>query len=151
MEPEAPAQDVAVAAKRAELSAEVERARGWILAVGVMIYAFDMFQIWAGQKPLATLEALRGLRYRVTLGDGVVLLLFVLLWWFAQRRPRLCCVIALLLYWGLQIGAAVIAGDGAMVFKGIPVKVFFTLALLRAIKSATNAAKIRTDLAQVFS
>src|SRR5436853_1324765 len=116
-----------------------------------MIYAFDMFQIWAGQKPLATLEALRGWRSRVTLGDGVVLLLFVLLWWFAQRRPRLCCVIALLLYWGLQIGAAVIAGDGAMVFKGIPVKVFFTLALLRAIKSATNAAKIRTDLAQVFS
>lgn len=149
MEPGAPAQDVA--AKRAELSAEVERARGWILAVGIMLYTFDMFMCWAGTNPLATLDVMRGVRYRVSLFDGGVLLAFVLLWWFAQRRPRLCCVIALVLYWTLMIGAAVMSGDSEALVKGIPVKIFFTLALLRAIKSATNAAKLRADLAQVFS
>lgn len=172
MDPEPPAQDVAaaepaaptpataptptppafdVAARRAELTAEVQRARNWILAVGILLFTFDMFMMWAGNPQLANNDALRGLKYRLSLFDGGVLLAFVTLWWFAQVRPRLCCVIALILYWGLMIAVAAISKDLSNLFQGILVKILFTMALIRAIKNATNAEKLRADLAQVFA
>jgi hypothetical protein len=146
MEPEAPAQDVAVAAKRAEMTAELRRARRWILAVGILLYTFDMALTWSGTYG----QIPAWLKYQVSLFDGIVLLLFVALWWFAQSRPRLCCVLALVLYWGLQVWLSIISGNMSQLFQGALLKILFTAALIQAIKSAQHASQLRADLAQVF-
>jgi hypothetical protein len=149
--PPAPERDAAAEAaaterKRVELTAELRRARGWILGVGIVLFAFDMFYVWG--KPNDDWPA--WLKYQISLLDGIILLMFVALWWFAQKKPRLCCILALALYWGLQVWLAWITKDWSQLAKGPLIKILFTFALIQGIKNAHNAEKMRADLAQVF-
>jgi hypothetical protein len=135
----------AAASKRAVLTKELRRARGWILGVGIAIYTVDMFFVWGTNE-----EWPAWVRYQVSLLDGIILAIFVGLWWYAEKKPRLCCVLALVVYWGLQVWLAWISKDSSMLFKGPLLKILFTLALIKGIQSAKNAEKMRADLAQVF-
>ena len=150
--PSPPARDAAAEAaaterKRVELTKELQRARGWILGVGIAIFMLDMFMVWGKRAE----EWPSWLRYQISLFDGIILLVFVSLWWFAQKRPRLCCVLALVVYWGLQAWVAWLTKNPGQLFAGPLLKVFFTLALIKGITSAQNAEKMRADLAQVFA
>jgi hypothetical protein len=130
--------------KRAEMSTELLHARRWILGVGIAIFVYDMFSTWDDPLP-------DWIRYQVSFFDGIVLLVFVALWWFARKAPRLCCILALCAYWGLQAWIAWISGDPANLFKGAILKILFTMALVRGAANAYNAAKLRTELGDVFA
>jgi hypothetical protein len=132
---------------KTELTVEMRRARGWILAVGIIMFVVDTFMIQVLQAD--QIEPVW--KTRILLIDFGILGYFVTLFFVAKVHPKAACVLALLGYWGLQIGAAVWVGDFAsLVTKGILLKILFTGALVRGYKSASRAVYLKDQLAKVF-
>jgi hypothetical protein len=129
---------------KAELNQELRRARGWILGVGIVMFCFDMlftYVIWGDRIPA-------DLKTKVLMLDLGILAVFVALWWFAQYKPKLCCILALCAFWGLQLYNASV--DPTMLYKGIVIKVLFTMALVKGIKSGARAEELQSQLGKVF-
>jgi hypothetical protein len=135
-------------AKKTELTAELRKARGWILAVGIIMFTMDMIMIYVVHGK----ELPQEWKTKLTMYDAIILAYFVGLWWFAQKKPKLCCVLALVGFWGLQIYVASFdpGGFGVGIMKGIILKVLFTLALVNGLKSANRAETLQKELANVF-
>jgi hypothetical protein len=130
--------------QRTELTRQLRRARSWILFVGLAGFAVEMFVLFVWWHD----RIAPAWRDRLALYDAAILACFLALWWFAQRRPVLCCVLALAGFWALQIFLAVVEpGSLAQLFI---VKVLFTIALIKAIQSATRAERLRRELGAVF-
>lgn len=132
-------------AKKAELTTELRRARGWILAVGIIMAAMDQIllrAVYAGRVPASWITT-------VTLIDAAILGVFVALWWFAQYRPKLCCALALVAFWGLHLTVAALYG-GQTLTQGIILKILFTVALVNGLKSASRAETLQKELENVF-
>lgn len=130
--------------KRAELTRQLRSARGWILAVGLLNFAVEMFVVyiwWNGRVDPTW-------RTRLAIYDAAILACFIALWWFAQRRPVLCCVLALAGFWAMQIVIAI--ADRDTLAQGIVIKALFTIALLKGILSAVRAERLRRELDNVF-
>ena len=129
-----------------ELSQELRRARGWILGVGILMFVVDtiIIQVVNGDRITSTLKN------ELLMVDLAILAYFVALWWFAKKYPKPCCLLALVGYWGLQIGVTVWSGDPSNLYKGILIKVLFTVALVRGLKSATRASYLKEELEKVF-
>jgi hypothetical protein len=130
--------------KRAELTRQLRSARGWILAVGLLNFAVEMFVIyiwWDGRIDAAW-------RTRLTIYDAGILAYFIALWWFAPVRPVLCCVLALAGFWALQAFLAVVDPD--TLAQNVLVKALFTIALVKGILSARRAEQLRRELGNVF-
>jgi hypothetical protein len=131
--------------KRAELTRKLRRARSWILAVGLLSFAVEMFVLyiwWDGLVDPAW-------RTRLAIYDAVLLVCFLALWWFAQARPVLCCVLALALFWALHIVLAIAERD--TLGQGLVIKALFTIALVDGILSAVRAERLRREIDRVFS
>jgi hypothetical protein len=135
--------------KQLELTQELRRARNWILGVGIMMVVFDqiMFQ-YQVSKFNASGPLVDELRTKILIIDGVVLAFFVGMYFLARVKPVIACVLALIAFWGIQIWAA--SQSGESIFQGIIVKVLFTLALIRGIKSASRAEQLQSELGKVF-
>ena len=130
--------------KRAELTSQLRSARGWILVVGVLGFAVEMFVIyvlWNDRIDPAW-------RTRLTLYDAAILAYFIVLWWFAQYRPVLCCMLALAGVWALHAFLALV--DPHTLSQLLVVKVLFTIALIKGIQSARRAERLRRELEDVF-
>lgn len=130
--------------KRDELTRQLRSARGWILVVGLLGFAVDIFVIYV----LWNDRIAPAWRSRLTIYDAAILAYFIALWWFAQYRPVLCCVLALVGFWALQIFLAVV--DPTTLSQLFVVKVLFTIALVKGIQSARHAERLRRELGQVF-
>jgi len=131
-------------AKKIELTAELRKARGWILAVGLIMFTMDMIMIYAvygDRLPQVW-------KNKLTMYDAIILGYFVALWWFAQYKPKLCCILALVGFWGLHLYLASI--DPSSLAKGIILKILFTVALINGLKSASRAESLQKELADVF-
>ena len=129
-----------------ELSQELRRARGWILAVGLIMFAVDMIMLQVQGDRL-----LPGWKTKLMVLDFTILAYFIALWWFAKSYPKQCCVLALVGFWGLHIGLAVWSGDfESLIRNGIIMKILFTVALIRGLKSATRATYLKEELERVF-
>jgi hypothetical protein len=131
-------------AKRVELNAELRKARGWILAVGIIMFVMDMIMIYAVYGDRLPSEW----KNKLTMYDAIILGYFVALWWFAQYKPKLCCILALVGFWGLHLYLASL--DASSLYQGIILKVLFTVALVNGIKSAGRAETLQKELAEVF-
>jgi hypothetical protein len=127
-----------------ELTVELRRARGWIIGVGIAMFVFDMIFIYGVYGDRVPSE----IKTRYTIYDAIILAGFIALWWFAQYKPKLCCILALCLYWGIQLYIASIDPD--TLAKGILIKVLFTLAMIRGLKSAARAEDLQRQLGKVF-
>jgi hypothetical protein len=130
--------------QRAELTKQLRNARAWILVVGVLVFAVDMFVIYVLWNDHITVAW----RDRLTIYDAMILAYFIALWWFAQYRPVLCCVLALAGFWALQAYLAVV--DPSTLGQLFIVKVLFTIALIKGIQSARRAERLRRELTHVF-
>src|SRR4029079_8629851 len=131
--------------KRAELTRKLRRARGWILAVGLLSFAVEMFVLyiwWDGRVDPSW-------RTKLTIYDAALLAGFLALWWFAQIRPVLCCVLALALFWALHIALGIVERD--TLGQGLVIKALFTIALVDGILSAVRAERLRREIDRVFS
>ena len=131
--------------KQVEMTTELRRARGWILGVGTVMLVFNLLAILVVNGDQLPDE----IKNRATAYVLGIFMFFLAMWWLAGRRPVLACVLALLGFWGLYAFLAV--QDGASILHGIVMKVLFTLALIRGIKSANRAEQLKRELAQVFS
>ena len=80
--------------------------------------------------------------------DGIVLAFFVGMYFLARVKPVIGCVLALIGFWGIQIWAA--SQDGGSITNGIIVKILFTMALVKGIKSASRAEQLQSELGKVF-
>jgi len=127
-----------------ELNDELRRARRWLLIVGILMFVFDMAMTWS----IPAEQADRSMQKVITLIDLGILATFVALWWFAKQRPKLCLILGLVVFWGLQIFAAI--NDPSQLYKGILIKILFTAALIRGLKSADRVEYLRKDLEKVF-
>jgi len=130
--------------RRDELTRQLRSARGWILLVGLLGFAVDIFVIYV----LWNDRIAPDWRTRLTIYDGAILAYFIALWWLAQYRPVLCCVLALAGFWALQIFLAIV--DPATLSQLFVVKVLFTIALIKGIQSARHAERLRREIDQVF-
>jgi uncharacterized membrane protein YgdD (TMEM256/DUF423 family) len=132
---------------RQELTQEMRRARGWILAVGLIMFVVDIVLIQVVQKD----QILAVWRTRLLIMDIVILSYFVALFFAAEKYPRAACALALGGYWALQIGVSVWSGDFTALFtQGILMKILFTVALVRGYRSASRATYLMSELEQVF-
>ncbi len=133
--------------KKAELTAELRRARGWILAVGIIMFVVDTVLIQVVQKDRIP----DFWRTRFLMIDLAILAYFVTLFFVAKSQPKIACILALVGYWGLQIGVAAWVGDFTALFtQGILIKIMFTAALIQGLKSANRATMLKDELEKVF-
>ena len=129
---------------RDEFNTELHRARRLLLIVGFVIFGMDMLYLYVlnGGALDPTVRTI------TTLISAGILATFVALWWFAQKKPKLCLILGLVIFWGLQIFNAI--GDPTTLYKGLLLKILFTVALVKGLQSAGRAEDLRAQLAQVF-
>lgn len=124
---------------RNQAEAELRKARIWMVVVGCLIFTIDM----------AIMKfVIGGFDHMFVAIDVGVLVSFLALAFFAKYKPVLCCVLALVVYWGLQLFVASI--DPSTLAQGILIKVLFTLAMVRGIKTAGHVEDLRKQLDNVF-
>ncbi|KAB2889806.1 MAG: hypothetical protein F9K40_19630 [Kofleriaceae bacterium] len=129
---------------RAEMTKELKTARRYLIGVGILMFVMDLVIIQLVQRD--QLEA--WFRNVVLCIDLFVLGLFLALAYFVPRAPRFCLIAGLVLFWLLQLGAAY--GDPSALYKGIIVKILFTMALWKGLQSASKAQLLKRDLERVF-
>ncbi len=130
--------------KASELNAELRKARGWLIAVGVIMFVVDMIYVHAVYG-----DDLPGeLKTRLTMVSAAILCVFLALAWFTPRAPRMCLILGLVVFWGIHLYNAI--DDPKSLFQGFILKILFTLALIRGLKNASRAEDIRKHLAEVF-
>lgn len=66
--------------------------------------------------------------------------LYLVLWWWAKRKPLPATLIALLVFVTVMVVSAVF--EPSTIYQGILVKIFFTLALVRAVTAAAEERKL---------
>lgn len=131
-------------AKRGELTRSLRRARGWILAVGILMSVVEVVRLFVSDNDFTTAQ-----RDRTLMLDAGGLAAFVGLWWFAQYRPKLACILALIVFWGIYIYAS--GGDiRTLIVDGMLMKAAFTFVLILGLKSAERAETLQKELADVF-
>lgn len=136
--------------KRLEMTRELRAARTWLLVVALLMFAFDMIFTLAVKMPSGLADAPAEYK-NTTIGLAIfILACFLVLWFFSKLKPKLCLTIALLLYWVIQIGGAAYSGDMSILYKGIIIKVLFTMALVKGIKSAGRAERLNEEIHRVF-
>jgi hypothetical protein len=134
--------------KQAELTDELRRARNWILGVGILMVIVDQI-IFAVMVPsYAPEDLVREARNTLFLIDGLVLAFFVGMYILAKHKPVMGCTLALLGFWAVQLYAA--AQPGGSITQGILIKILFTMALVKGIKSASRAEQLQSELGKVF-
>lgn len=137
------------AGKQLELTQELRRARNWILGVGILMVVVDqiMFQVMVSKYGVSG-SIVDEARNQLFLIDGIVLAFFVGMFFLAKHKPVLGCVLALIGFWGVQLWAA--SQEGGSITNGIIIKVLFTMALIKGIKSASRAEQLQSELGKVF-
>jgi len=136
------------ASKQLELTQELRRARNWILGVGILMVVVDQILFAVMVPSYAPADLVREARNQLFLIDGLVLAFFVGMYFLARVKPVLGCVLALIGFWGVQLWAA--SQEGGSITNGIIVKVLFTMALIKGIKSASRAEQLQSELGKVF-
>ncbi|HVK73884.1 MAG TPA: hypothetical protein VM734_11220 [Kofleriaceae bacterium] len=130
--------------RQLEMSKELTTARRALLAVGIIMFIMDMLVVHALQKDqLAPSD-----RNLISLLSLFVLGIFVGLYFFAKTRPRIALTLGLVIFWGIQIFN--ITQDPKAITQGIVLKIFFTLALVKGLKSAGRAEELKRQLGHVF-
>jgi len=129
---------------REEHDAALRRARRWILGVGIAMFVFDQIsvQIVHGNDIAADAKLL------VLVIDGLLLGFYAAMYVVAKTRPLGACIAALCVFWGLNLVVAI--WDPSSLISGILVKILFTVALIRGIKSASRASSLQKELAEIF-
>ena len=130
--------------KQLEMTTELRKARTWILAVGLIMFTLDMIMLYVVYGDRLPSEA----RNQLMMYDVIILAFFIGMWALAKVKPVVACVLALCGFWGLHLYLATL--DGSSLFQGILMKILFTLALIRGIKSANRAEQLKRELEQVF-
>lgn len=134
--------------KQQELTAELRRARYWILGVGILMVIVDQIMFAVLVPDYAPADLVREARNQLLLIDGLVLAFFVGMFFLARIKPVLGCVLALVGFWGVQLYAA--AQPGGSITHGLLIKILFTVALVKGIQSASRAEQLQSELGRVF-
>lgn len=130
-----------------ELTVELRRARGWILAVGIIMFVVDMAMVFAVYGDRLPSEW----KTKLLVVDLAVLAFFIGMWALARRQPKVACTLALVGFWCLQITVAVWSGDpSSLVKSGLILKILFTMALVKGLRSASRAEVLRAELGTIF-
>jgi hypothetical protein len=130
--------------KQAELTKELKSARNYLFVVGLLMFAVDMLFIHVLQKDQLTPK----FKNVVTAIDIAVLAAFVTLGLFVHKRPRLCLIAGLVLFWVIQLAGAY--DNPKALTQGILLKVLFTMALVKGLRSAGRAQVLSRELGEVF-
>lgn len=118
-----------------ELEPKLAKARGWILAVGIIYVVSTGLQVAMAGGRLDS-EA-------VTLSfviAGALCLVHIGLWWWAKTAPFAAAVVALVMFVTLQLVQAVI--DPSSLTSGIIIKGFFLVALIQAVMAGLEVQRL---------
>jgi hypothetical protein len=129
---------------RAEISKELQTARKYLIAVGLLMVAMDMLFMFVIQKDQYT-DQVRNIALAI---DGAILAVFIALGIFLPKAPRFCMITGLVLFWAIQLVNAY--DNPKALTQGILMKVLFTMALVKGLQSASKATMLRKDLEKVF-
>jgi hypothetical protein len=130
--------------KRALAAKELKNARNALLWVGLIMFVMDMIFIHAvyGDRLPSDIKT------RLTVLSAVLFAGFIALYVFSKQKPRLCLTLGLVLFWGIQLFN--MAADPKSITQGIVLKVLFTMALVKGLRSAKNAEDLTAELQKVF-
>lgn len=130
--------------KQAEMTMELRRARNWILAVAIIMFAMDAIMLLVVYGDRLPHDA----KVQLMTYSGLIFVYFLGMYVLARFKPVVACVLALCGFWALHLYLATL--DPMSLKNGILLKVLFTLALIRGIKSANRAEQLKKELAEVF-
>ncbi|MCA9673507.1 MAG: hypothetical protein H6709_24065 [Kofleriaceae bacterium] len=130
--------------QRAELNAELRKARGWLIAVGILMFVMDLLYLFVINKGAFDDDTIRMV---VMISAGVMVAFFALAF-FLSRAPKLCMILGLVLFWGIALFN--VREDPSQITKGLLIKIFFTVALVRGLQNANRAEFLKKDLERVF-
>lgn len=137
--------------KQQEMNTELRRARTWLIVVGALMFAFDMILFYVVPMPTGLADIppeFHSLRTKYAIYSVILFAAFIGLWIFSKHKPKLCLILGLCLFWGVQLWG--MTQDSSQIYKGLIIKILFTLALIRGIKSASRAEDLRAELGKVF-
>ena len=138
--------------KQAEMSRELKSARTWLIVVGIIQFVMDLLILHVLKMPTglgdARDPALVSIRNEYTIYAAVLFAAFVALWIFSKKKPKLCLILALVVFWGVHLWA--MAQDPSNAYRGIIIKILFTAALIKGIKSASRSEELSRELGKVF-
>lgn len=129
---------------RAELNAEIRKARGWLIAVGAIMFAVDMFQIHVQYGKLLPSD----FKTKITIISAAILVTFIGLAVLVSKKPKLALILGLTVFWGIVVVNGFL--DPKSIAQGFLLKILFTAALIKGLKSADRAQVLMQDLGEVF-
>ncbi len=118
-----------------ELAPKLARARGWILAVGIIYVVSTGLMLAMADGMYSSEEVTFQL-----VAAGVLCLVHIGLWWWAKTAPFAAAVVALVLFVTLQLVQAVI--DPSTLARGVIIKVFFLVALVQAVMAGVEVQRL---------
>lgn len=128
-------------ADEARMVDRLRKARGWILAVGIL-YLVNLGIIWFQVRHALFLPMVKGWLIAIA-----ALALFQFgLWWWARREPFAAAVVALAAFVTLQTVQVVI--EPKSLLSGIIIKVLFIVALVQAVSAGLAVRRMRAEAAR---
>ncbi|MFT3699873.1 MAG: hypothetical protein QM831_42410 [Kofleriaceae bacterium] len=126
--------------RQTAIAFELRMVRLWILVVGIAAFGFGMLLTQLVMRD----RILDEWRVRYAILYSVMLAAMIVLTFVAKARPVAACVLALVVYWGLELGFTLWAGELRELFTtGILAKVMITGALIMALRSANHVTRLR--------
>ena len=119
------------------IAREVRVARGWLITVAVLTFGQQMLH--AFNLP----PKLEGKYQFYVVAACSQFAIFLVLWLLARKRPKHSLILALVVFWGLQLGVVLMSPSVEFpgVF-GILLQLGFTLALIGGISAAYRADEL---------
>jgi hypothetical protein len=137
--------------KQAEMSRELKSARTWLLVVTLLQLAVGVVQLYVMKLPNGLADAppeLAWLKTKLTIATFVPAAIMGGLWLYSKQKPKLCLILALITFWTVHLWW--MAQDSGNAYRGILIKILFTLALIKGIRSASRSEELSKELGKVF-
>lgn len=111
----------------------LSRARGWILAVGILYAVSALIFVAVGRLGDEQLQLVLGLNFGL-------MAIHVGLYFWARTSPFPAAVVALAIFVTLHLTEAVI--DPTSLYRGILIKVLFLIALVKAVQAGLQVKRL---------
>jgi hypothetical protein len=115
---------------------KLKKARGWILAVGILYGVSGLILSAVMRRKLG--DELAGF---VLMTNLALMAIHIGLWAWAKRAPFAAAVVALVLYITVHLAEAV--SDPSSIARGLLIKIIFLSALIQAIKAGLEIRRLQ--------
>jgi hypothetical protein len=137
-----------LAGRQHEAAREVRSARLCLLVVTLLQLAAELIFLYVLKLPNGLADAPAKYQTPALVFALAFFAVFATLWVLSKRWPKICLILALVLFWAIQLLASL--EDASQLYKGILIKIIFSVLLIKGIRSASRGEALGKELGRVF-